>query len=137
LSLVLYIGEYPIFMEEYKFHDGAFFDKEEVLALGPGIFEGVGEEFALVVGEELDVLVVKLRLDGGFCRGVVAVIEEEVVVDVFLVDAFPEVFVDFLQVGQGVHVRHLVLLWVVVHLVVVQLVVVLYVTLNIRLALYQ
>lgn len=57
--------------------------------------------------------------------------------DVFLVDAFPEVLVDFLQVGQGVHVRHLVLLWVVVHLVVVKLVVVLYVTLNIRLALYQ
>lgn len=61
-------------MQQYKFHDGAFFDKEEVLALSPGVFEGVGEEFALVVGEELDVLVVELWLDGGFGRGVVAVI---------------------------------------------------------------
>ncbi len=124
-------------MEEYKFHDGAFFDKEEVLALGPGIFESVGEEFALVVGEELDVLVVELGLDRGFDRGVVAVVEEEVVVYVFLVDAFAEVLVDFLQVGQGVHVWNLVLLWIVVYFVVVQLVVVLYVALNIRLALYQ
>ncbi len=39
--------------------------------------------------------------------------------DVFLVDAFAEVLVDLLQVGQGVHVRDLVLLGVVVHLVVV------------------
>ncbi len=104
MPLILHISKYPILMEEYKFHDGAFLDKEEILALGPGIFEGVCEEFALVVGEELDVLVVELGFDGGFGRGVVAVVEEEVVVDVFLVDAFSEVLVDFLQVGQGVHV---------------------------------
>ncbi len=66
LALVLDIGKYPILMEEDEFHNSALFNKEKVLALGPGIFEGVGEKLALVIGQELDILVVELLFYGGF-----------------------------------------------------------------------
>ena len=64
--MVLDIGKYSILVEEDEFHNSALLNKEKVLALGPGIFEGVGEKLALVIGQELDILVVELLLDGRF-----------------------------------------------------------------------
>ena len=57
--------------------------------------------------------------------------------DVFFVDSFAEVFVDLFEVGEGVYVGHFVLFGVVVDFVIVQFVIVLDITINIGLALYE
>ena len=135
--MVLYVGEDSVFVEEDKFHDGAFFDEEEIFALGPSVFQCVSEQLTFIVGEELDVLVVEVLVNGGFDGGVFGVVEEEVVMDVFFVDSFAEVFVDLFEVGEGVYVGHFVLFGVVVDFVIVQFVIVLDITINIGLALYE
>ena len=66
MALVLYVGEDSVFVEEDKFHDGAFFDEEEIFALGPSVFQCVSEQLTFIVGEELDVLVVEVLVNGGF-----------------------------------------------------------------------
>ena len=137
MSLVLDVGEDSVFVEEDKFHDGALFDEEEIFSLGPGVFQRVSEQLTLIVGQKLNVFIVEVLVDGDFDGGVFGVVEEEVVVDVFLVDSFAEVFVDLFEVGEGVDVGHFVLLGVVVDFVIVEFVIILDVPVNIGLALYE
>ncbi len=124
-------------MEAYKFHNGAFFDEEEIFTFGPCVFKCISEELTFVVGEELNVFVVKVLVDGGFNRGVLTIIEEEVVVNVFLVNSFAEFFVDLFEIGKGVNVRDFVLFGVIVDFIIVEFVIILDVSINVGLALYQ
>lgn len=58
LSLVLDVSEYSVLMEFDYFHDGSLFNEEEVLPLGPGILQSVGEQLSFIVGKELSVFVI-------------------------------------------------------------------------------
>jgi hypothetical protein len=71
-------------------------------------------------------LVVFIQFEGDriLDRRVLTIIEEEVVAFVLLIDSFAEHLVDFLQVGEGVHIGDLVLLGVIVNLIVIELVVI-------------
>ncbi len=124
-------------MEFDNFHNGALFYIKELFAFGPSVFQGVGKELPLIIGHEINVLIVEVLLDGIFYGGVLTVIKEEIVVGVFLVYPFSEKLIYLLQIGQSVYERHLVLFRIVVDFVVVHLVVILYAAVYVRLAFDQ
>lgn len=86
-------------MKSNKFHYSSFFDKEKILPFRPRIFQSVGKEFTLIIRQELDILIVEIKLDGNLYMWILTVIEEKVVMDIFLVDSLSEKLVDFLQIG--------------------------------------
>ena len=86
--MVAEVGVDAVLVDVYDLHDRALLDEEEVLALGPGVLEGVAEDFAAF--EEALVLLVEFVGDGQLVGRVIALIEEEVVVLVLIVDPLLE-----------------------------------------------
>ena len=103
-------------------HDCSLLDEEEILALGPGIFGSVAIDLSPL--QELLVLFVKFLGDLDLLGGVFALVQEKVVVYVLIAYLFLEEIFDFLQIGQRVHIRDLILFGVVVGFVVIKLLVV-------------
>ena len=88
LVVVAEIGVDAVLVDVYDLHDSALLDEEEVLALGPGVLERVAEDLSAL--EEALVFIIEFVGDGELIGGVVALIEEEVVVLVLVVDALLE-----------------------------------------------
>ena len=103
-------------------HDCSLLDEEEILALGPGIFGSVAIDLSPL--QELLVLFVEFLGDLDLLGGVFALVQEKVVVYVLIAYLFLEEIFDFLQIGQRVHIRDLILFGVVVGFVVIKLLVV-------------
>ena len=103
-------------------HDCSLLDEEEILALGPSIFGSVAIDLSPL--QELLVLFVKFLGDLDLLGGVFALVQEKVVVYVLIAYLFLEEIFDFLQIGQRVHIRDLILFGVVVGFVVIKLLVV-------------
>lgn len=75
-------------------HDCSLLDEEEILALGPCVFESVTKDLASL--KKALVFLVKLIRDGQFVGGKVALIKEEVVIFIFIIDPLLEEIIDFL-----------------------------------------
>lgn len=86
-------------MKSNKFHYSSFLDKEKIFPFCPRIFQSVGKEFTLIIRQELNILIVEIKFDGNLYMWILTVIEEKVVMDIFLVDSLSEKLVDFLQIG--------------------------------------
>lgn len=86
-----------VFVDMDNLHDCSFLNEKKIFALGPGVFEGVAEDFSLF--EEALVLMIKLIGDGKFVGRIIALIKEEIIVLILVIDAFLEEVIDLLQVG--------------------------------------
>ena len=106
-------------MKGNKFHYSSFFDKEKIFPFRPCIFQCVGKEFTLIIRQEIDILVVEIKFDRNLYMRILTVIEEKVVMNIFLVDSLPEKFIDFLQIGQCINIGNFILFWVIISLIVV------------------
>jgi hypothetical protein len=97
LAMIAEICENLVSIEVNYLHNGALFDKEEVLALGPCVLSCVTEYLSLL--QKRLIFLIHLLGYGSLLRRIFAFIEEEVIVLVLIVDAFLEEVIDLLQVG--------------------------------------
>lgn len=77
-----------VLIDVHYLHDCALLDEEEVLALRPGVLQGVAEDLPAL--EEAFVLVVKFVGNGQLIGRIIALIEEEIVVLVLVIDPLLE-----------------------------------------------
>lgn len=134
-SMVTQVGKHLVLVDFDNFHDCSFLDKEEFLALCPCVLDGVTEDLPLL--EIVQVLLVYLDIDRCLCARIVAVIKEEVIILVLVINTLTKQLVYLLEVGQCINIGDLVLLGIIVYLVVVQLVIISHSAFDRVFALYQ
>ena len=124
MAVVANISENAVFIDLDHLKNAALCYEEKFFPLCPSVFEGVGVNFALF--NVFFVLFIILFRYWIFNVRVFVLIKKKIIVFVLLCYSVREKVFDFLQVHQSIHIRHLVLFWVVVNLAVVKLVIVFY-----------
>ena len=92
--MVTYISKHSIFIYLHQFHHRSFLHKVEVFTFCPGVLQRVAENIPFL--QKLLILLIQLDRDRCFLGGILAVIQEEIVVFVFLIDSLLEKIIDFL-----------------------------------------
>ncbi len=83
-------------MQCNKFHDSSFFYKEKILSLRPGVFQSISKQFTFIIRKELNVLIIKVKVNQILGRRILTIIKEKIIVDIFFVDSFSKEFIDLL-----------------------------------------
>jgi hypothetical protein len=116
--MMLHICVDEVIVEMSDLHEASLLNKKEFLAFCPSVACCVCEDTGV---QEPAVLFVLLATYGFTAMGVLRIIQEVVIVLVLLSNTLAQQLIQLLQVGEGVHVSVLLALWVIQHLVVVQL----------------
>ncbi len=79
------------------FHDCTFLNEEEVFALGPGVFGCVAVDLSL--GQKILIFLIQLEGNGHLLGRNLALIQEKVIVNVFIVYLLFEEIFYFFEIG--------------------------------------